>query len=73
MPSNDLRRCDKCGLWTSNEDHICTEYSPDHPCEVCGADTVFSFIAAPGTGSGWSCKNGHYVGTYRELTLADVI
>jgi hypothetical protein len=49
------------------------QYDDQFPCEVCGAPTVFVFIAAPGTGQGRSCKNNHYVGTCRELTIGDVI
>lgn len=66
-------QCDNCGVMTSNESHTCVQYDPNHPCPECGAPSVFVFVAAPGTGSGWSCKNGHYDGTNRELTIADII
>jgi len=69
----ERHQCDKCGVWTSNEDHACVQYEPEHPCVTCGAPTVFVVIAAPGTGSGRSCENGHYDGSCRELTVADVI
>jgi hypothetical protein len=70
---NALRQCPDCEVYTSNADHLCVEYDPAHPCADCGAPSVFVFISAPGSGSGWSCKNGHYDGTCRELTLEDVI
>lgn len=54
-----LRQCEDCKCWTSNEDHICTVYD-SKPCRVCGNPTVFTFDAAPGTGSGWVCKSNHY-------------
>jgi hypothetical protein len=73
MASRELRQCDSCGFWTSNEDHLCVEYDAAHPCFKCGAPSVFGFIAAPGTGSGWTCKNGHFDGTVRELTPAEVM
>jgi len=66
-------KCDRCGVYHFNAEHVCVEYDAEHPCGECGAPSVFVFIAAPGTGSGWECKNGHYDGTCRELTLADVI
>jgi hypothetical protein len=68
-----VRQCPDCGVYTSNDDHTCIEYTDAHPCETCGADTVFVMIAAPGTGQGYSCRNGHYHGTNRELTREDVI
>ena len=49
------------------------QYTDEHPCVECGAPTIFVMIAAPGVGQGYECKNGHYDGTWRELTLADVI
>lgn len=67
------RTCADCGVNTSNHDHVCVEYDAGHPCRDCGAPSVFVFIAAPGSGSGWTCKNGHYDGTVHELTLEDVI
>jgi ribosomal protein S27AE len=67
------RQCPDCGVMTSNAGHICVEYDASHPCPKCGAPSVFVHIAAPGTGSGWSCKNNHYDGTCRELTVEDVI
>lgn len=62
------------GSYTSNADHVCVEYEPEHPCETEGCDepTVFVSIAAPGTGSGRTCKAGHFHGTCRELTAAEV-
>lgn len=70
----ELRKCADCGVTHSNGDaHLCTRYSDAHPCETCGAPSTFVFIAAPGVGSGWQCKNGHYDGTCRELTLEEVI
>ena len=66
------RRCASCGVYTYNAEHICIEYDASRPCETCGAPTVGVTIAAPGTGSGRSCPAGHYHGTCRELTLAEV-
>ena len=68
-----LITCRECGVTTSNPDHRCVAYDPAHPCETCGAPTVFVLIGAPGVGQGYSCRNGHYHGTCRELTLWDVI
>ena len=63
-------------------DHPC-EWRVDDPIrrdenniplsKACGKPTVFVHIAAPGTGRGYSCTDGHYVGTCRELTIVDVI
>lgn len=65
--------CPSCHVTTSNGPmHLCVEYDDAHPCSVCGAGTVFVMIAAPGTGSGRECANGHYVGTCRELTIDEV-
>lgn len=69
----DLRQCPNCKVWTSNTDHTCVEYDPNHPCPDCGAPSVFTTIAAPGVGSGWTCQNNHYDGTVRELTAEEVI
>lgn len=73
MSAREPRQCERCGAYTSNADHICVEYTDAHPCETCGADTVFVTVAAPGTGRGYSCRNGHYHGTCRELMLGDVV
>lgn len=70
--ADNRRLCPDCGVMTSNADHECIVYDESVPCETCGAGTVFVFIAAPGTGSGHHCANGHYHGTCRELTLDDV-
>jgi hypothetical protein len=67
-------KCLECGVYTSNEDHQCIQYNGP-PCETpgCEAPTVFVMIGAPGIGQGRQCKAGHYHGTCRELTIADVI
>lgn len=55
-----------CEVYSSNEEHICVVYDMDHPCTkkteagTCGAPTVFTMDAAPGNGTGWACKKGHY-------------
>lgn len=72
MSTPALRYVKCCGVWTSNEEHFCVPYSSKRPCTTCGADTVFVTIGAPGTGSGYSCRNGHYDGTVRELSAAEV-
>ena len=46
---------------------------PECEVEGCSEPTVFVQIAAPGTGSGYSCRAGHYTGTCRELTPEEVI
>jgi hypothetical protein len=63
-------------------DHPC-EWRVDDPInrdengvplsKACGLPTVHTVIAAPGTGRGYSCTAGHYIGTCRELTIEDVI
>ncbi len=73
MNASDLNQCESCGVWTSNADHICVEYDPAVPCTTCGAGTVFTTVAAPGTGSGRACANGHYDGSARELSRAEVV
>lgn len=70
----ETRQCEECGVFHSNgPDHLCVDYDPAHPCETCGAPTVFVFIAAPGTGQGRSCSNGHYHGTSRIMEPWEVI
>lgn len=71
-----LQQCPSCnhygGQWIDGV-HLCTIY--DGPvCETqgCSERTVFVFVAAPGTGSGRTCKAGHFNGRSRELTLDDV-
>ena len=69
-----VQQCESCGVHHRNGPrHECVRYDVSHPCEKCGAPTVFVMIAAPGVGQGRECKNGHYVGTCRELTLAEVM
>jgi hypothetical protein len=68
----ERRQCPDCKVFTSNRDHQCVKYDGP-PCQTCSAPTVFVHIAAPGTGQGYSCQNGHYHGTNRELTIQDVI
>jgi hypothetical protein len=66
-------KCESCGVFHSNgSNHLCVEYDASHPCETCGAATVFVMISAPGAGQGRECVNGHYHGTWSELTLDDV-
>lgn len=69
----DLTYRECCGVYSANEEHTCVPYDESHPCPKCGAPSVFAFVGAPGTGSGWVCKNNHFDGTVRELTLAEVI
>lgn len=67
------RRCEDCGVWTFNADHVCVRY--DGPaCQVCGAGTVFYTLGAPGYGAGERCANGHdtAIGPRGILTLEDV-
>jgi hypothetical protein len=75
MSDRPIRQCPDCGVYTSNADHTCVPYDPNYPCQTpgCGAPTVFVFISPPGVGQGRSCKNGHYHGTNRELTIEEVI
>lgn len=66
--------CPDCKLWGGqwvDGRHLCTVYDGP-PCETCGAPTVFVTVAAPGTGSGRTCRVGHFHGTCRELTIDDV-
>lgn len=69
----ERKQCKECGVFTSNECHVCVDYDPAFPCETCGAPTVFVMVAAPGVGQGRSCTNNHYHGTCRELTLREVM
>jgi len=55
-----LHQCPDCGVYYSNDHHQCVEYEPAHPCPECGAPSVYVYIAAPGTGSGWSLRNGRF-------------
>lgn len=70
---NDAKYCEKCEVYYYNADHLCVEYDEAHPCATCGKGTVFVFVSAPGTGSGRVCKDNHFDGYSRELTLAEVI
>jgi hypothetical protein len=70
-------KCPACnhygGQWIDGH-HLCTVYDgPQCKQPGCTSGTVFVTVAAPGTGSGWTCQNGHYTGTCRILTLNDVI
>jgi len=71
--STQPRRCSDCGAHTYNPEHICIRYDESEPCSDCGAGTIHVHIAAPGTGSGRSCANGHYHGTCRELQPWEVV
>lgn len=68
------RRCPSCANYYYGAEHTCIEYDAANPCSVpgCEAPTVWVSVAAPGTGSGRTCKAGHYVGTCRELTAEEV-
>lgn len=73
---NDLQKCPECncygGQWINGK-HLCTVYDgPECETPGCSEPTVFVTIAAPGTGSGYTCRAKHFHGTCRELTLADV-
>jgi hypothetical protein len=61
-------------VWTNNVDHLCVVYDgPECPVDGCEHLTVAVSIAPPGVGHGVACEAGHYTGTSRELTVADVI
>lgn len=70
--SETPNRCPHCGVFYYDAEHICVVYNEEHHCPVCDAPSVFVTVAAPGTGAGWTCRNGHYEGTCRELTPEEV-
>jgi hypothetical protein len=60
-PPEGTRECPRCGVWTSNADHRCVEYTGP-ACQICGAGTVAGFYGAPGIGRFETCANGHELG-----------
>lgn len=73
MSDRELRLCKKCGVYTSNDDHVCIEYDGP-PCPECGAGTVCCEAGAPGVGHSVVCQNGHVVeSTVRVLEAHEVI
>jgi len=74
--SPQLPQCPDCGFyggqWIDGK-HLCTVYDgPTCETEGCEQPTVFCHVAAPGTGSGYTCKSGHFNGYSRILTPEEV-
>lgn len=78
---NDARlypegRCPECklfgGQWIDGR-HLCTRYDGP-PCETAGCTerTVAVTVAAPGTGSGRTCRAGHFHGHSRTMSAGEV-
>jgi hypothetical protein len=54
-----LRKCTDCGVFTSNDPHICVTYTGP-ACTTCGEPTTWYTVGAPGYGQGRVCPLNHH-------------